>query len=196
MKICAKHGQLNEENCYKEKSSRNPNIIRIRCHICKLEKDAKWRDNNKEKRVAYSMAWKEKNRDHYNAWLRADRAKHPEKYREYEKQRRAKRGADDITVEILWKFKITKEQYEDMFKQQNNLCAVCGKEETRRSRTEGNICRLALDHCHPCEETHGMGIHAIRGLLCHSCNIMLGKAKDDENILNKAIQYLKSHKHA
>ena len=42
--------------------------------------------------------------------------------------------------------------------------------------------RLAVDHNH----TTGK----VRGLLCSNCNTLLGKAKDNVNILQAAIDYL------
>lgn len=50
-----------------------------------------------------------------------------------------------------------------------------------------SICKetkfLAVDHCH----TTGI----FRGLLCQHCNSVLGYAKDNVNILENAISYLK-----
>lgn len=44
-----------------------------------------------------------------------------------------------------------------------------------------------IDHCH----TTGK----IRGLLCTNCNNMLGKAKDNVEVLKKAISYLEQTNH-
>ena len=41
---------------------------------------------------------------------------------------------------------------------------------------------LLVDHCHDSK--------AIRGLLCHNCNTILGASKDNPNILAEAIKYL------
>lgn len=55
------------------------------------------------------------------------------------------------------------------------VCEICGT-------SQGKMC---VDHCHT---TSG-----VRGLLCEQCNFMLGHAKDDISILQKAIQYLKDN---
>jgi hypothetical protein len=34
----------------------------------------------------------------------------------------------------------------------------------------------------------------VRGLLCHPCNVMIGLAKDNIEVLEMAIKYLKHHK--
>jgi hypothetical protein len=80
---------------------------------------------------------------------------------------------------------ISLEGYHEMREQQNYCCAICGTHETlatkaRATKTEWT---LQVDHCH----TTG----AIRSLLCSSCNILLSKAKEDIEILEKAKLYLK-----
>ncbi len=68
--------------------------------------------------------------------------------------------------------------------EQNGLCAICEKpEEITRGHKER---RLSLDHNHT--------TRALRGLLCGNCNLVLGYACDDPDILRKAIAYLDKHK--
>lgn len=75
------------------------------------------------------------------------------------------------------KYKITLQEYEEFFKKQNGLCAIC----------ETNIFKkkLAVDHCHLTGKN--------RGLLCLRCNIGLGYFKDNKDILLKAVEYLNKH---
>lgn len=73
-------------------------------------------------------------------------------------------------------YKITPEQYDSMFAIQKGLCAICGEPETGKREF------LCVDHDHETKR--------VRGLLCHDCNIGLGKFKDDPTRLNKAIWYL------
>ena len=77
------------------------------------------------------------------------------------------------------KYNMTVEKYDSMLKEQNNCCKICSTHESEFNK------RLAVDHCH----TTGK----IRGLLCMACNILLGKAKDNINILNNAIDYLNNN---
>lgn len=74
------------------------------------------------------------------------------------------------------KLGITVEQYEQMLKEQKGVCAIC-----RQACTAGR--RLAIDHCHKTGKT--------RGLLCSACNTAVGLLKDDENLLRRAVSYLK-----
>jgi hypothetical protein len=77
---------------------------------------------------------------------------------------------------------ITIEKFNSMRSSQNNLCAICGEPEKRKT-ARGNICELTVDHSHKTNK--------IRGLLCHKCNVALGLFNDDINIISKAINYLK-----
>jgi hypothetical protein len=66
-------------------------------------------------------------------------------------------------------------QFEDMWASQNGHCMICPGELTRDRFTH-------VDHDH----TTG----AVRALLCHNCNLMLGHARDDANILLSGAAYL------
>ena len=71
---------------------------------------------------------------------------------------------------------ITREDYVLLLESQNNKCKICQLEFV----TEGDI---RIDHNHDTNQ--------VRGLLCHSCNVALGHMKDDIQLLEKAINYLK-----
>jgi hypothetical protein len=65
-----------------------------------------------------------------------------------------------------------------MCQEQENSCAICGKEEPARRYKTFNV-----DHCHHTGK--------VRGLLCRQCNMALGGFNDDIGLLEKAILYLK-----
>ena len=77
---------------------------------------------------------------------------------------------------------ITLGHYKQMFKEQNGVCAICGKEETRKT-AKGAVCKLMVDHNHLTEK--------VRGLLCHKCNVGLGLMMDNIDNLKQAITYLR-----
>lgn len=79
---------------------------------------------------------------------------------------------------------ITIDEYEEMFKNQNGKCAICGKNESS-TNPDGSIRYLAVDHCHNSKK--------IRGLLCTMCNTAIGKLNDDINLLRSAIRYLEAN---
>jgi len=91
-----------------------------------------------------------------------DAARHKRIYRPGEARR-----------ERLWRdYKITPEQYQEMFEAQGRRCAICRNEP-------GPTGLLAIDHDHGCcPGTRTCG-KCIRGLLCFPCNSFLGRVNDD-----------------
>jgi len=79
------------------------------------------------------------------------------------------------------KYGINESQYQELFKQQNGKCAICGETETRKNK-QGNLWNLPIDHDHKTKK--------IRGLLCHRCNLVLGFVKDNPTLLQEMIKYL------
>jgi hypothetical protein len=206
VKICKKHGPLTEDQVQKEKNAQMKSGFQIRCTQCRREKDTKWKLNNLDKhRASASRARNEARRQYRegltdvepkaNAWIRKDREKNTDKYLQREAKSRAKQGQLRNTMEVCRRREIGVDYYYQLLKEQNNVCKICGLEESRKSRTEGKVCQLAIDHCHICEDNGHDGIKIIRGLLCHDCNTAIGKFKDNIDLLKSAIQYLESHKH-
>lgn len=67
---------------------------------------------------------------------------------------------------------------------ENHICPICTRSESEISSGGGNkSTRWVLDHNH---ETN-----KFRGWLCHNCNMGIGAFKDNQEILSKAIEYLK-----
>jgi len=77
-------------------------------------------------------------------------------------------------------FNITPDEYNKMLQNQNGCCAICGKHFSEFDKS------LAVDHNHINGEN--------RGLLCFKCNILLGYAEDDIEILRNSIKYLEQWK--
>lgn len=75
------------------------------------------------------------------------------------------------------KFGITQQQYDAILADQDGLCAIC-----HLACVTGR--KLAVDHCHSTGK--------IRGLLCHNCNIGIGKLKEELSILDRAKTYIAS----
>lgn len=87
---------------------------------------------------------------------------------------------------LLKKYKMSLEDYEARLEAQNGRCKVCLSLAGERGRL-----LLAVDHDHKCcpkEESCGQ---CIRGLLCDPCNRALGMLQDDEQIVQRALDYLK-----
>jgi hypothetical protein len=77
---------------------------------------------------------------------------------------------------LKYLYNITQEKYDELSEIQNYLCAICRQE----SRIKGR--ELSVDHDHK--------TNAIRGLLCHKCNVAIGLLDENIEILQSAIDYL------
>ncbi len=104
-----------------------------------------------------------------NAFGREYRERHPER------TQREKR-----TRELARTYGLTLREYEKMIWDQDGLCAICG-----RPQTKGRGGRLNVDH------DHKTGV--VRALLCAPCNMGLGQFEDDAERLARASRYLEKH---
>lgn len=72
---------------------------------------------------------------------------------------------------------VTPGEYAEIVELQGGACAIC---TTARGVTK----RLALDH------DHSTGYP--RGALCGSCNVMIGRGRDDPEFFERAAEYLRN----
>jgi hypothetical protein len=102
------------------------------------------------------------------AYLKAHRAQNKDHYR---------------NADLKKTFGITLAQYTEMHDAQNGVCAIC--EQPERAMRGSEVKKLAVDHCHSTGK--------IRGLLCVSCNVMIGLSADKPPLLRKAADYVEDH---
>jgi hypothetical protein len=88
-----------------------------------------------------------------------------------------RRGSSE---KVFKKFGVDREAMEQ---EQNNLCAICGEPETRMKF--GKPTRLAVDHNHKTGQ--------VRELICSSCNLVLGKIKENPDTCDKIKAYILKH---
>lgn len=98
---------------------------------------------------------------------------------EESKKRRTKEAMRRFNLKF--KFGLTIEDYSLLLEAQDGVCAICGKDQLAK---EGK--NLSVDHCHSTLK--------IRGLLCTSCNTMLGLTMEKTEVLYKAIEYIEFYK--
>ena len=90
---------------------------------------------------------------------------------------------------LKYRYGITEEDYEKLLVQQKYSCKICGQKPDK-CQTQPDKCQtqpdkpLYVDHCHQTK--------AIRGLLCHKCNIALGHMNDNPEQLERAAAYLRN----
>ena len=75
------------------------------------------------------------------------------------------------------KYGITPRIYNELFDKQDGCCAICGVHQSELPYT------LCIDHDHITGK--------VRGLLCNNCNTGIGRFKDREELLEKALNYLR-----
>lgn len=80
----------------------------------------------------------------------------------------------------LSKYGLSQEDYDRMLHEQGGVCKICQKPETWA--VKGRVVNLCVDHCHDTGK--------VRGLLCRSCNVCLGKMDHDTYLLSRCIRYL------
>lgn len=74
-------------------------------------------------------------------------------------------------TKIKQRYGLTKKEYLEILEHQGGECWICGSDK-----------KLVVDHCHESKE--------VRGIICNSCNLMIGHAREDTSNLEKAIYYL------
>lgn len=82
----------------------------------------------------------------------------------------------NLKANLKRRFGLTIEEYNALVEMSDGLCGICRQPESRDRR-------LSLDHDHQ--------TGAIRGFLCSKCNLLLGNAGDDADLLERAINFLK-----
>jgi NMD protein affecting ribosome stability and mRNA decay len=83
------------------------------------------------------------------------------------------------------KYKLTWDQYEDLWISQNKRCAICLTTVSIEDKSNSRY-TACVDHCH----TTGQ----VRGILCNHCNRALGLLKDNINAIQNMVNYLVTSK--
>ena len=73
---------------------------------------------------------------------------------------------------IYRRYGLSEKQHKELLDDKNNQCQICGVNED-----------LVVDHCHETKK--------VRGVLCKKCNIGIGNLNDSEQLIYKALMYLK-----
>lgn len=74
-------------------------------------------------------------------------------------------------------YKISQQEYDVLFSLQKGCCILCNTPLSSLTKKS-----LSVDHNHKTGK--------VRGLLCTKCNSLLGFARDDIELLRRAIKYL------
>ena len=102
-------------------------------------------------------------------------------YREYNNMYMRKKREEDYRYDHFFRrYGLKREDYEKLHEELDYKCQICGEESDHRYD------KLCVDHDHKTGK--------VRGLLCFSCNVMLGQVRDCPERLKKAIEYLEKNK--
>ncbi len=74
---------------------------------------------------------------------------------------------------LRYRFGITLDEYNALLEAQEGVCAICGQPEIALGRN-GRTRHLSVDHDHRTGQ--------VRGLLCHECNVELGRFEREERL--------------
>lgn len=140
---------------------------RKQCKACRQSKVSVWHRSNADKMLAYHRTWS---------------ATNPERVREYRKRMQEKDPLLNRT-KALRRYGLTLEDYENILSAQGGVCAACGEPELVATY-RGKPRPLAIDHDHATGH--------IRGLLCSSCNVALGYARECPKRLRALAVYIES----
>lgn len=139
------------------------------CKLCGIEKQENDFHKCRRWRASYCKPCQ---KEFYKSW----RANNAERIRRYKRVKFKSLSAEERSRrKLLARYGLTMEAYQDMLFSQGGVCKICG------SRCDKKF-RLSVDHCHTTQQ--------VRGLLCDDCNNMLGRAKDNPEVLRKAAEYL------
>src|ERR1035437_4775008 len=167
------------------------------CHLCGVEKPANGFVKNTAHKDGLSSYCRECERDRQKTRQKRLRArenvlvpdfkpclgcKTEKRSSEFNRDRGAEDGLSTYCKRChsvrnrMAKYGVTDEWYQAVLAAQSGGCSIC------KAKKPGGRGSWHVDHDHSTGKN--------RGLLCHSCNLLLGHAKDSTEILQNAIDYL------
>ena len=137
----------------------------------RLEYQRQWRKNNPDKVREYNQTWKKNNPDKVREYNQTWKKNNPDKVQEYSAKYR-KNNPDkvrDNSIRQSWGFGA--DHYDSLIAEFGGKCECCGTTKD-----------LRLDHCHK------TGL--IRGVLCNTHNLGLGKIGDSIEDVRALLYYM------
>ena len=136
--------------------------------------------SSKEHRNEIKRLWVAKNKDKVKELLRQSHLRHKKTRNEHKREYRKKNH--DLVVEregrskLYSRYGITLEEKESLWLNQQKRCLICLRDISLKFSS-------CVDH------DHKSGI--VRGILCRSCNQLVGWIEQDRSRVDRAIKYLK-----
>jgi hypothetical protein len=166
-KVCPRCNRTKESTGFC-KCARNSSGLPLWCKACCAARHAERRASDPEY---------QKKRKDYNAKLYAE---NKDVFKERGKSWHERNKPYLRAKQIMKKFGLTQDAYNTKLRDQGWGCGIC-----RCDLRLLDPRHVHTDHCH----TTGL----VRGIICKSCNHLLGNARDSQEILLAAINYLEKH---
>jgi hypothetical protein len=106
------------------------------------------------------------------------KAKHREQGRRWRAENPARNRVFDLKSRLKTVYGMSLDDYRALLERQQGACAICKSPDPKRRKALG----LFVDHCHK--------TGAVRGLLCHRCNLLIGFAEETPDRVLDAVSYL------
>ena len=171
MKMCRRCLIEKEYSCF-HKNKQTKDGYAAYCKICKSQLDKEWissRPDEIEKRKSRSKKWQKENPIKYKTSIK-----------EWKNKNKNKKWALDKKSHLWTHYKMTIEDFQKIFDKQDGKCFICKKSK-----------KLVVDHNHLCCSGKTTCGECVRGLLCHSCNTLVGYIETNKDILSDAYSYIK-----
>ena len=149
------------------------------CAKCRIEKPLSGFELNKQlKSTGYKSWCNVCDKKYHSEYSKKYSKEHRKEYRARAKKYYDRNPEIRHSWALKYKYGITKEAYETIFRNQSGVCAICS-----RQNLDGK--RLCVDHNH----TTG----TVRGLLCRQCNYFIGCINESKESAAKLLGYLEKH---
>lgn len=168
--LCRKCGtELNKTNWFPSCRRRHSYI----CKRCNRKRLTEYYLKHKEKMNENSRRYYLRNRESLLASRKEYRKKYPQKEKDFS---------------LFAKYGKTRGELDIIAKKQKG-CAICGIKWInikKNTNSYGETQSYVVDHKH--------GEYRMRGLLCRTCNLMIGYAFENSKVLRKAADYIELYK--
>ena len=161
---------MSEKVCPHPERKRHAKGLCASCYAINLRsKNLEYR----QKHAMYQRGWHRRNPDKAREHKRRYHERHPEKTWRFSDP--LKRRNAHIKYRLRKKYGLVLAEYQRLLSAQSGTCAICGDKFSPKVPH--------VDH------DHKTGL--VRGILCATCNWGLGSFKDNVDLMEKAITYLR-----
>jgi hypothetical protein len=154
----------------------------------RLAKHRQWKTENKQHckkyRAKYYTEHKEKELDMAKVWLKENRT--PQQSAAATKKWTMAHPEYPLRYRLS-RYGITEDEYNAMLMAQCGVCLICEKPPKGGIKSSS---KLNIDHDHKCCPGQKSCGKCVRALLCHTCNLLVGRIEKDYDLVMRMIDYI------